>query len=557
MNRFTILSLILTALFFYACNNPQPEAYKLLNNATRLVEVYPDSAMIFIDSIFYPEKSLNRENYMRFLVVHVQAKYKTYRPIQEDTLIFKASEYFSNKKNDSYQTAIAYFYSGCVYREQKEYKKAIQQYTEAQKYALQTNDMKLNGLIQYNTGDLLVSQGLFLKAVDYYKEAANYYAQSPLDDYDKQAISFSAIGRMFMLSGNNDSAFHYFNKGLQVTNFNNDNKSQSLIYQNISILYRESKQYEEAEIHLRQSFELNTDSTEIPRYLLNFARLYKYKEQHDSLILYTSLLNQSINSIDNNALKASVYEFLALYEKERGSYHAAFDYKKKYTDVLIDIMDERNRQSLYEVQQKYNFEIQQTQFDKHYTKTERYILNLIIVVLIGTLIFTIYTFKQRKKHIIALQRINILRNMADNLEHLHNTNETILKNKMRDLIINKIDIIKRVMLLNNSIKENDSTKRVLNKINTIVYGEDFEEDWLVVLDVYNEINPGFYEDIQKRYNNFTKNEFRVFILSHTKFTPKEISVVLNLTYNTVLTIRSSIRKKIKMNGSRLNDLLYI
>lgn len=113
------------------------------------------------------------------------------------------------------------------------------------------------------------------------------------------------------------------------------------------------------------------------------------------------------------------------------------------------------------------------------------------------------------------------------------------------------------MLLNNSIKENDSTKRVLNKINTIVYGEDFEEDWLVVLDVYNEINPGFYEDIQKRYNNFTKNEFRVFILSHTKFTPKEISVVLNLTYNTVLTIRSSIRKKIKMNGSRLNDLLYI
>ncbi|MDD2511760.1 MAG: hypothetical protein PHS71_00715, partial [Proteiniphilum sp.] len=80
--------------FFFACN-PQPEASSLLEEAGHLVERHPDSAMLLIDSIFYPEKSFNHAYYMRFLVTQVQAKYKTYRPIHEDTLIFRARDFFS------------------------------------------------------------------------------------------------------------------------------------------------------------------------------------------------------------------------------------------------------------------------------------------------------------------------------------------------------------------------------------------------------------------------------------------------------------------------------
>ena len=113
-----------------ACN-PQPEASSLREEAEHLVEKHPDSAMLLIDSIFYPEKSLNHEYYMRFLVMQVQEKYKTYRPIHEDTLIFHARDYFSARNKDPRTTALAWFYSGCVYRERKEYEKAMQQYKEA------------------------------------------------------------------------------------------------------------------------------------------------------------------------------------------------------------------------------------------------------------------------------------------------------------------------------------------------------------------------------------------------------------------------------------------
>lgn len=81
------------------------------------MESSPDSAMLLIDSLFYPQKSLGREDYMRYLVLRVQGRYKTYRPIDEDTLIFEARDYFS-ERGDFHTAALAWFYSGCVFREQ-------------------------------------------------------------------------------------------------------------------------------------------------------------------------------------------------------------------------------------------------------------------------------------------------------------------------------------------------------------------------------------------------------------------------------------------------------
>lgn len=147
---------------------------------------------------------------MEFLVTQVQAKHKTYRPISTDTLIFEARDYFEKKNKYPYQTAMAYFYSGCVYGEQP----------------------------------------------------------------DKQAQSLSAAGRMHLLLKQSDSAFYYFHKGLEKAKTSRDNILQSLLAQNLSVAYAGAKQYEQAMKFLLQSYQLNKDSTELPRYYLNFANIY-------------------------------------------------------------------------------------------------------------------------------------------------------------------------------------------------------------------------------------------------------------------------------------------
>ena len=77
MVRIIIHIVVITiGVFFLGSCKPQPEAPQLLADAQRFMENNPDSAMLLIDSLFYPEKSLRHEDYMRYLVLHVQARYR-------------------------------------------------------------------------------------------------------------------------------------------------------------------------------------------------------------------------------------------------------------------------------------------------------------------------------------------------------------------------------------------------------------------------------------------------------------------------------------------------
>jgi hypothetical protein len=78
MRSLLCATVVAAGLSILSACNPQPEASGLLEEAGQLVERHPDSAILLIDSIFYPEKSLNHEYYMRFLVTQVQEKYKVF-----------------------------------------------------------------------------------------------------------------------------------------------------------------------------------------------------------------------------------------------------------------------------------------------------------------------------------------------------------------------------------------------------------------------------------------------------------------------------------------------
>ena len=82
-----ILTVMLIGLFGLLSCSPQPESHALLTQAQQVVDNHPDSALQLIDSIFYPEKSLKEKDYMSYLVTRVQARYKNYTDVSNDTLI--------------------------------------------------------------------------------------------------------------------------------------------------------------------------------------------------------------------------------------------------------------------------------------------------------------------------------------------------------------------------------------------------------------------------------------------------------------------------------------
>lgn len=417
---------------FSSCINPHPDALTLLEQAQKLMNNHPDSAMSLIDSIFYPEESLPMPQYMQYIVTRVQARYKNYLPVSEDTLIFAAKSYFAINNKDLHKTTLSFFYSGAVYREQGNLEQAMKHYKEAEHYAALINDVDIKGLVQFNIGDVLAEQGLYDKALYHYKLAEGYYAQSTVKPYHQQVQSLSAIGRMLFLSGKQDSSFIFFHKGLQLAKNTKDYDLQSLLAQNLSIAYAEESQFTKAEKYLHESFIWNADTIELPRYYLNFAELYTTIGQSDSAKFYTQKLKNSISLLESGQLKASVYGYLAENERMNGNYDAAFDYQTNYIHEIEKITENRLQQSSYEAQKKYDYEVVKNKYAQQITIHQQWLILLLAVLLAGGIIFTVYTIRQKNILLRTRDNIDTLRQMAIDLVKSHEANMQRKENDLRN-----------------------------------------------------------------------------------------------------------------------------
>ena len=548
--QFWILFFVLSGIS--ACN-PQPEANSLLTHAQKVIEDHPDSAMQLIDSIFYPEKSLSHKRYMEFLVTQVQAKHKTYRPVAEDTLIFVARDYFEKKNKDPDQTALAYFYSGCVYREQQHNNQAMQHYKKAEQLASQTDNANLMGLTEYNMGDLLAEQRQYGEALKLYMDAAQLYEEQP----DKQAQCLSATGRMYLLLKQPDSAFYYFHKGLKTAKSTGDNKLQSLLAQNLSVAYADAKQYSQAEKYLLYAYQLNEDSTELSRYYLNFAKIYDTMGLTDSATLYTDKLIERLYLTNENAFKLSAYHYLSSQERKKGNYLSALDYKEKYEAILIDILNKNKEQSVYEISKKYDFQYIQNIYNRKWLLYQKWFMFFLILILFGGTIFTIYTINKKNKYEETQHRLNTLHLMNMELETRVQKN----KERLHLAMLQQLDVAKKVLVLNEEFKKGDNTRKsaelFINSINRVLYGSiDTEEQWNAIFGALKKIRPKLPDILQEQFPSLNEQEFRICLLTYAGFSISEIALIMNLKPNTIQTRRTSIRRKIgvKSNESTIEFL---
>ena len=399
---------------------------------------------------------------MYYLVARVEARYKNYRPIDEDTLIFQARDYFGKLDKNTQETALAYFYSGCVYREQQEYGKAMLQYKKAEEYAVKTTDINLQGLILYNIGDLLRIEGLHLQALNIYQATASLYEIYP----EKKIQCISAAGQMYLLLEKPDSAIVLFNEGLELAQKINDQPLQSLLSQNLGVAYKERKEYDEAEKYLRLSYILENDSLNLPRYYLNFVDLYTKMEKIDSVTLYVNNLKNSISHIQDPYLKASILQSLAEEEKSRGNYNNAFDYLYLYSNEIEFITENRMQQSVYEVQQKYNLEQAENKHNRQIAIYKNWLIFLLCVVSIFGIVFLSHALSQKKKLLRMYETLDTLRKMSVDQKILQKTHgeeiERKLSDKIRDFNLLEEELIRKRENLHQQQKENEQLRKQVN-----------------------------------------------------------------------------------------------
>ena len=410
---------------------------------------------------------------------------------------------------------------GLLYKRLDEPEKALLFFNKAVKTALSN---KLN----YNLGNLYNNTGLVYKNLKEYVLSLNFYRKA-LKEYKKDSLlngvatGYLNLGNLFAYHLNKpDSAFYYYNKALQLSK-NTDYTHQTDIYSGLAYLYEQTGHTEK--------------SIEVLKKALALAQTY--------------------NDAD---IKRDIHYELYKAFKNKGSNKKALAHLEQYTQIQDTLSLEKAKVAIANLESKFENEknkiiIRQMQERQQAEKRIRLLLLAGIVLLLISLALTAYGFNQSKKK-SKLRRV-LLETEKAQLENA-------LQFKSRQLTSQALMMMKKNRLLNDI--ENalsgvkalpDEEQQKLRHIQKqLKKGIHSAEDWKLFQHYFEEVNPAFFRKLLDINSRITPSELKLAALVKLNFSIKESAELLNISPDSVKTIRSVLRKKLGLpKGSNIYDFL--
>lgn len=513
-----------------------------------LLETDPDSALSVLRSILYPEE-LNAEEYNRYILLKIQAEYKSYQDITSDSTILSVRDYYL-EKNDNPNIALALYYCGCYYKECGNSENAMKCFLEADDYAEKGGNFNLRGLIRSAIGVILLNQFDSEGAILNFRKSASFYKQ--VGNLKSELITYIQIGDCFQYLEQPDSALVYYIECLHLVDREKFCQEKSIVRQNLGVLYAQKGELTKAIQFLKEALEYTSNQDNQIKIYVSLLDLYTASHQGDSANVYMSYLLQRKDSIKDVYVKANLFQLLSEREELLKNYPEALTYYKMYAENLLQIIDVNQDKRLLELQKKYDYE--KVRLHNIRLKLER--ANIFIGLILGILFFIISIFllfrryKKHKNEILELEEkithLNILSQKYDEKEQTFTS--YLLKHFN---VLKKMSSLK--IYMNKDISHKDEFW--IKKINEIIYGQD-ALNWDVLYDVMNKLHNDFFIRLKELYPRLKEIEYRILCLTYSGFSTVEISIVLNLSVNTINMKRSAIRKSLDIVAfTNLRDFL--
>lgn len=546
--------LILTIMFCaYSCTRNH-ENEQLLQ-AKSIVETNPDSALALLKSIKHPE-NLDKTDFYLYHLLMTQAKYNSGVDISSDTIMKEVQSYFIEKKDIKYSALSGYYYAQ-VLKKRNALEEAIAACMDVEKYAEQTNDNYLKGSVQFLIGDLHIINFMDKEAIPYMKKAAQYFHEDKNTQKEMQALKdisvcYIVIKASEIEKGNkedktheSDSALVYSDRAFNIASILNDSIQIADILLNKGTVYSMQGNNERAKEMFYQSqpfFEACEEMDLIKNY--NLVALFYNEAEADSAIYY---LNKSKEIADKIQLQdpyfyASQYSQLADFYKAKEDYKDELKYRKLSISTRDSIFETMHSEALLDIQEKYHYEVEKNANTRLRIQTQYLSIVLLISGLVIIIIFSLVYYrrlKYKKDSLEIRQKIYDLRQMADNY------NEKI--ESTRNILLKRFETLKKSALLESYLHEDEKLQgqKLLQKFNEIVY-QDSSFNWDILYSTINELNDGFFDNVKEKYPDLDDIEFKICCLIYIGFSNAEISIVLEKSVNTIVSKRTSIRKKLGM-----------
>ena len=449
--------------------------HNLLLSVDKLMTEHADSALHILQKFNNPQH-LYGENAALYALLMTQAQYKNYIPVENDSLIHIAVDYYSTRK-DSLRKAWSYFYMAQVCRDTKDSKRAL---TYFQKAAIASNgcqNNKLLALLYYHWGRLLQTEFPYEEGINKLMKAKEYETQN------KDTVSLinvlGEIGWSYMYKEDFKQAQAYVWEGIKLAQHLKSDEQISWLYQHLSMSYLQNNQFTTALEKINESIKYShNDSVYLLYVWATKGLIFNDLQQYDSAYYYIEKGKRT----DNLYNIASYQNEMSRIEEGLGNYKKALMWSRLYSSYKDSIEIYERDRNLMELQKKYDYSLIQNENIQSKAKLQRRgiaILAITIVLLITLFVtYYIYNKSERKKENIIRLKDTLLEQTVRQLQQ--KTNELLQnkqavqdkENKLREYILKerglKEDISLKEKELQSYIQQQKKLKEQIFKMNKTV-----------------------------------------------------------------------------------------
>jgi tetratricopeptide (TPR) repeat protein len=302
--------------------------------------------------------------------------------------------------------------------------------------------------------------------------------------------------------------------------------------------------------------------------LFNIANVYY---ENNNLVLASKYFKESIKvyrSISNRTGEKNVLLLLSMIEQKNNNWKQAYKYYDHYVNLKDSIVNADLLMNINDLQWKYDFQKKENEtitirkkFELKKKETIFLIISFTFLIVVALLLLVIIRLanKNLKKsdRLKELQISYLHEQMAadvkiNNLEKLKLKAEIEAKNK--ELTTSSLQLItKNEILVNVSdIAESFYKKQAFNhecysKLRSVLQENlNQERDWKHFKRLFEDIHKDFFKNIKLQCPDITENELRLCAYLKINLQNKEIAKLLNVTPDSLKTLRYRIRKKFNL-----------
>ena len=516
-----------------ACHNSSLQDKELLNNADRVMEQHPDSALLFLKKIRHPQQ-LSSKDFALYSLLTSQACNKTDIEIRSDSLIQNAVDYFSDK-NDFSRYGYALFYLSRIERNKGNTKGQAEALLRAIPIAIKSNNYKLLGLIYAEKASIYGEQNQMDSMILYNKLSLDVLIKS--NDKKNSTIALLKIGYGYYQLSDFRKALIYYQQAGDNAKLIKDTMLLSSTYSVISLSFFYLRNYAEALRYAKQSLHFS-DKYDFGKWT-SIAAIYMKLNQLDSAKIFLN------NCIKNGYYTPDCLLLLQEISEKQKDYPQALYYSKQYAIQKDSINKQSLATSFAGMEKKYNYEHIATENKTLIIENQRNKIAVLFLLLgLSAIIFIVLLWRYQHKKIQLRQHQEIIEKEKENnqlLQQQINMQNALIKNVEH----HKRTAIKRLVPTNNNFSSGT---------------EDTSSDFLALYDeliasidgLYN----GFSQRLKTKFPHLTTTDILICCLLRAGFESGMIASVLDTQTDSFNVRRARLRKKLEIeHGINFSNFL--